>query len=80
MGKDLEKIRSEYESLKRHRACLEDMISELDCKITELLFIAENNKGKLPASVARCQEQRDALQASLVLADKELLHLMELLT
>lgn len=87
MGKDLEKIRSEYESLKGHRACLEDMISELDCKITELLFIAEKNKGKLPITVRTCrdsaarwQEQRDALQASLVLADKELLHLMELLT
>ena len=79
MGKDLKKIRSEYESLKGHRACLEDMISELDCKINELLFVAEKNKGKLPASVVRYRKQRDALQASLVLADNELLHLMELL-
>ena len=79
MGKDLEKIRLEYESLKGHRACLEDMISELDCKINELLFAAEKDKGKFSVSVARCREQRDALQASLVLADNELLHLMELL-
>lgn len=80
MDNDSEKIRLEYEALKGHRACLEDMISELDCKINELLFVAEKNKGKLPASAARCREQRDALQASLVLADNELLHLMELLT
>ncbi len=79
MGKDLEKICSEYEALKGHRACLEDMISELDCKINELLFVAEKNKGKLPALVIRYRKQRDALQASLVLADNELLHLMELL-
>lgn len=86
MDMDSEKIRLEYEVLKGHRACLEDMISELDCKINELLFVAEKNKGKLPVtvrtcrgSVARYRKQRDALQVSLVLADKELLHLMDLL-
>lgn len=80
MDKDSEKIRLEYEVLKGHRACLEDMISELDCKINELLFVVEKNKGKLSASVVRYRKQRDALQVSLVLADNELLHLMELLT
>lgn len=82
---DINKIKAEYETLKQHRKILEEMITEADSKVDEFIRHANENEGK-PFTVRNClaaakrwQKRLDALKASLVLADNELSHYLQLL-
>ena len=76
-------LREEYENLKQHRACLDEMVAETDGKYRSLVQRTKECDSKqaktLVPAAEHCLKRLNALKAALALADKELLHYLQLL-
>ena len=85
MGTDKENVASEYNSLKQHRDCMEEMIVELDFRVQGLRAKAVENKEKpnlvhnYLAAAKYAQKRLDALKAIMPLVDAELLHYLQVM-
>ena len=81
----METVRAEYETLKQHQECISGMIAELDVKLAGYREKLDACDGRpvteraYLSATEHCQKRLDALKALFALADRELLHYLEIL-